>query len=586
MKKILFVSIAFLTIHVNALAQAPQLFNYQGIARDENGTPLSKQTMTLKISVLQSADAPIPEYEETQIVKTNEFGLYTLQIGNGTSTSPRALKDIQWETGNKYIKVAIDPTGGSNYVDAGITQLLSVPYAMYANKAGVAANNGNDKTRTGAVNSNAAHLAGDANYLSKFTALNTIGKSVLFESGAGKIGLGTTSPGGNFSLFTAAAGVVEHIRMQDVNTTGAGRFTMYNDGLNSYATFTKYGSAYPGTYPGVPSLYPLANLLAFGNNQFGVGDGHFIISNSGNTGISIFKAGTTKLKFHADFTTENVGIGGNASPAARVHLNNTDGNIMTVRITNNTTGHSSGDGLEISNTGNDARIYNSENANLTLGVNSNPTVITISPSGTTEFAGQIKINGGTPALGNVLVSDASGLATWQTPPLGPTGPAGPAGPAGANGQGGITIAGDGIAVTGTGTVLDPYVVSNRTYTIGLWPELGGYVFWVSPDGKHGLVAETVDQGVAGWYNSHQTISNPANHSVNGAKFRDWRLPSLFELGELFLQKVAIGGFSNAPYWSGSEYDGTDALSKNFNNGNETGFDKFGDALNVRTVRSF
>jgi hypothetical protein len=64
-----------------------QLFNYQGIARDAKGNPLSNQTMTLKLSVLPTSDASVAEYEETQTVKTNEFGLYTLQIGNGTAVT-------------------------------------------------------------------------------------------------------------------------------------------------------------------------------------------------------------------------------------------------------------------------------------------------------------------------------------------------------------------------------------------------------------------------------------------------------------------------------------------------------------------
>lgn len=100
--------------------------------------------MSLKLSVLPTSDASVAEYEETQLVSTNEFGLYTLQIGNGSAVTGN-MKTVKWETGNKYIKVAIDPTGGNNYVDAGTNQLLSVPYAIYADKAGTSADAGNDK---------------------------------------------------------------------------------------------------------------------------------------------------------------------------------------------------------------------------------------------------------------------------------------------------------------------------------------------------------------------------------------------------------------------------------------------------------
>jgi hypothetical protein len=595
MKKLFFAVIAILAISSIAFAQVPQHFNYQGIARDAQGNPLRNQNMTLKLSVLPTADASVAEYEEIQSVKTNEFGLYTLQIGNGTAVLG-SMKSVKWETGNKYIQVGIDPSGGSNFIDIGTTQLLSVPYAIYADKAGTTMNGSlNQTTRTGAVNSEAAHVAGDAGYLSKFTGLNTIGKSAFFQSATGTIGLGTAAPTAlakfHIKQENPIGGSLEYLRMQNLDPNGFGKFIMHNDVASNYATFTKYGSTYPGGYPGpnVATQFPYANLLAFGNNT-----GPFLLSNNGNLGMGIVSAGNTILKFNVTHANGNVGIGGSATPAAAVHFNNNATN-ETLLITNNTSGHTSSDGFAIGNNGNTAFVLNKENADIQIGVNSAPNIIVVHSSGTTEFNGPIQINGGSPGAGKILVSDASGLGSWQTGPVGPAGPIGPqgpigltgaTGPAGADGQGGLTVAGDGIAVTGTGTVVDPFLVSSRTYTIGLWPELGGYVFWVSPDGKHGLVVETIDQPSISWYEAHNVISNPANHSVNGAKFRDWRLPSLFELGEILLQKVAIGGFSNVPYWSGTEYDGADAWSKNFNNGNELGFDKFGDVLNIRSVRSF
>lgn len=137
-KQILLIGI-FIQLFMSTLllAQVPQRFNYQGIARDAAGNPLAHQTMTIKLAILPTADASTAEYEESQTIKTNEFGLYTLQIGNGTPLFGN-MKSVKWETGNKYIQVAIDPNGGTNYSDAGTSQLLSVPYAIYAEKAGEA----------------------------------------------------------------------------------------------------------------------------------------------------------------------------------------------------------------------------------------------------------------------------------------------------------------------------------------------------------------------------------------------------------------------------------------------------------------
>jgi hypothetical protein len=183
---------------------------------------------------------------------------------------------------------------------------------------------------------------------------------------------------------------------------------MYNDISSNYATFTKYGSAYPGGYPGIASLFPYANMLAFGNNL-----GPFMLANNGNVGIGIVSGGSTVLKFNAQQASGYIGIGGNAMPVSNVHFNNSSTGD-TIIITNATTGHTAADGLQISNTGNAATIMNKENSSLTLGTNNAPR-LTLTAAGNTELSGQIKIAGGTPGAGKVLTSDANGLATWVAP---------------------------------------------------------------------------------------------------------------------------------------------------------------------------
>ncbi len=132
MKKIIFLFVSTIFISLNLHAQMPEKFNYQGIARSTNGDAMANQNLGLKISIMNGGTAV---YVETHTVTTNNFGLYNLAIGGGTTVSG-AMNSVDWSTGNKFIKVQIDPNGGSSYATLGITELLSVPYAMYSASSG------------------------------------------------------------------------------------------------------------------------------------------------------------------------------------------------------------------------------------------------------------------------------------------------------------------------------------------------------------------------------------------------------------------------------------------------------------------
>ena len=128
--------------------------------------------------------------------------------------------------------------------------------------------------------------------------------------------------------------------------------------------------------------------------------------------------------------------------------------------------------------------------------------------------------------------------------------------------------------------------SSPTYTIGLNTDLGGYAFYVTPDGKHGLVAETQDQVASvNWYNVQDFVSNPANHSTAGKNFTDWRMPTIYELNQMYLQKGTIGGFVNAEYFTCTPWDSSNANYQNFTNAYQ--FHCFMSSyISVRAIRSF
>jgi hypothetical protein len=130
-KQILFTVIALFLSFGTVLAQAPNLFNYQGVARDVNGQALSGQGIKLRLVVRQGSSTGSVLYTEDHSVTTNTYGLYNVKVGDGTPVS-NTFASIDWSNGDKYLQVRIDPNGGSSFTDVGRTQLLSVPFALYA----------------------------------------------------------------------------------------------------------------------------------------------------------------------------------------------------------------------------------------------------------------------------------------------------------------------------------------------------------------------------------------------------------------------------------------------------------------------
>jgi hypothetical protein len=117
----------------------PQQLNYQGVARNASGAPITYQNITVRISIIDSAADGQVVYRETRRVMTNYVGLFNILIGSAGATNVLGtIKDVNWPTGKKHIKLEIDPHGSDNFSLAGITQLQSVPYALSALPSGLA----------------------------------------------------------------------------------------------------------------------------------------------------------------------------------------------------------------------------------------------------------------------------------------------------------------------------------------------------------------------------------------------------------------------------------------------------------------
>ena len=174
-------------------AQTPQKMTYQSVVRDVNNSLLTERTVSVRIWILQGSAAGTAVYIETQSATTNANGLMSLSVGEGTTVSGN-FSAIEWANGPFFLKTEIDPTGGSNYTLQTVLELLSVPYALYANEAG----NG---------------FSGDYNDLINAPGIPTVPTNIsAFDNDAGYLTIETvqnavTTPS-DVSAFTNDAGYI------------------------------------------------------------------------------------------------------------------------------------------------------------------------------------------------------------------------------------------------------------------------------------------------------------------------------------------------------------------------------------------
>jgi len=207
MKKIYTILAAILLTTI-VFAQAPQKMSYQAVIRDAGNALVKNHSVGIKSSILQGTT---PVYVETQTRSTNANGLVTIEIGGGTVVSG-IFSTINWASGTYFVKTETDPTGGTNYTIAGTSQLLSVPYALYAAKGGTPGPQG-PAGPTGATGPagpigatgpsgllTAGAATGNTPYWNGTSWITN--SSNLFNNGSA-IGIGTTIPSGKFSVVSS-----------------------------------------------------------------------------------------------------------------------------------------------------------------------------------------------------------------------------------------------------------------------------------------------------------------------------------------------------------------------------------------------
>jgi len=132
--KSILVLVAFAMYLLPAFGQSPEKMSYQAVIRNSSDALVTNTQLGMQISILQGSPTGTVVYTETQTPTTNSNGLVSIEIGCEAD-----FDAINWAEGPYFIEVKTDIEGGNNYTITGTSQLLSVPYALYAKEAATVA---------------------------------------------------------------------------------------------------------------------------------------------------------------------------------------------------------------------------------------------------------------------------------------------------------------------------------------------------------------------------------------------------------------------------------------------------------------
>jgi trimeric autotransporter adhesin len=424
-------SAAFVLASLHALAQPSNKINYQAVARNAGGNILANQGISIRLAIEDGNGGPVI-YQETHSPTTNQFGLFTLEVGSGTVVTGN-YSTIAWSTVTAWLHVEMDPTGGSSYTDMGASQLLSVPYSIYSASGGTTYNAGtginivgtiihntitgldnlSDVNTTGAVSGevlkfngsawipgtdNTSSSSGGVNVTPRLSGDGTAGNPLdIAQQGAGSGDVlkwnGTSwLPGSDIgTTYSAGSG----INISSNIITNTGDINSSDDITNA----TSAGGDLNGTYPN-PGVARIRGVN---------------VSNTAPVSGQVLKyTGSQWAAATDDNTTYTAGIGINISsntitntaPDQAVTLTGTGATSVTgtypnftINSTDNNTTYSAGAGLNLTGT-----TFSIPNSAVTNAMLANPS-LTITAGTGLSGGGSVSLGGSTTLnLGNTAVT--------------------------------------------------------------------------------------------------------------------------------------------------------------------------------------
>jgi len=263
--RIFAVCILSICVHQFSFSQSSDRLNYQAVVRNASGAILASQSIGMRISILKGTATGTVVYSETHARTTNAQGLVNLEIGGGAAVSGN-FSTILWSQGPYFIKTETDAAGGSNYQLTATTQLLSVPYSLYAQSAALKYSTSGDTLFSGreyvivpglsSANSNAVVTGSPSVITSVASSVTTISATLggeVLNTGASAV----TARGVCYG--TSASPTVANNTV--ASGSGVGTFSVSIPGLNPAITYyarayavngngTSYGNQVTFTTPG------------------------------------------------------------------------------------------------------------------------------------------------------------------------------------------------------------------------------------------------------------------------------------------------------------------------------------------------
>jgi hypothetical protein len=327
----------------NLFSQAPDGVNYQAVVRGPLGLPLNVQPVSVRFTIHQGSPTGAAVFQEVHATSTNQFGLINLELGSVDNAN---FSIINWGNGGAYyLQIEVDP--GTGFDDLGASQLLSVPYALFAKSAATGAQGFNSLIDTVTATSAACPTGGyqvliglDAN---ANTVLDPGEVSSSFVVCNGTTGLANLND-------TSATNEIQTLSINTTNDTiflsnGGGFVVLPSLGDNDWIIAGNDMSSGISGNVGIGVLLPTKKLsirsLAPGGDGIEINNA----SATGNPGLEFqtqgtpryvlgvdqtdnnkFKIGTTNVNINTRFTIDNQGLVGigNTNPVHQLTVFSAD----------------------------------------------------------------------------------------------------------------------------------------------------------------------------------------------------------------------------------------------------------------------